>query len=592
MCRIEILTDKNGNNILDDKGNKQYRGDSGTSGAFAKMALNKKINDLCVPDRYVNVFNPNDKKFHADINTLINDSVQVANVTVGKTTTMYPAGSVFKLVINSNLTNSNYPVYGAYHIKGINLNALGDKKETMSVPLVKAYYTAILDDVLKEATENDKTYIVHLAQIPGTLFGGTKITGDAMHDAVNEWIVKNRNTITLIKQNQNIGIRISIDYLNPVSVASAAVKPAKSVPVKSALVAKSALAPKVDPNSIKVMTFNTCWEALGASDKPLNMSHCKKDSGPDTPNTCRGNIFKVIKKSIDDKYDFILLQEMTSDFEDIMTSPIITVQLTQSPTIPNLKYYSDDKYYGYHYMCSVSCIGILHLQSMGHATNYFAGNLAGIPYTAEFKGSINAGARPFIMLLFEPKKLIVVNVHAPKDSFKKRTGAILVDYINDAEFKNAITTKTPTINDIDKIVQFQSSSPDYAFQYVIQDAIRTKLGISDTNLPQYKIIIAGDFNTPKPAIQIGSDKSIAFTTTPKGNALTGGKSITCAYPNASKLLTDYKNGGLSDHILSNMKMETDSYKIFDGKIDGADNPEIFAVPPEFSDHLPVYATIT
>ena len=348
---------------------------------------------------------------------------------------------------------------------------------------------------------------------------------------------------------------------------------------------------------LKIMTFNTCWEALGSTKSTnLDMLHCK--TGSDA-NTCRDNIFKVIKKSITDKYDFILLQEMTTKFEDIMTSPIndITVQLTQSPTIPNLKYYSDDKYYGYHYTCKESCIGILHLQSMGHATKYFAGNLAGIPYTAEPKKSVNAGARPFIMLLFETKNLIVVNVHAPKDSFKKGTGIgskyKLVDYIDTADFKTAITNKYTSIRDIDKIVKFYSSSPNYAFQYVIQDAIRTQLGIADTNLPEYKIIIAGDFNTPNPAIKIGSDKpkTIAITTPPKGNVLNDNTYNTCAFP-TSKILTNYKNGSLSDHILSNMKMETGSYKIFDGKIGGADIPGILKTPPEFSDHLPVYATIT
>lgn len=345
---------------------------------------------------------------------------------------------------------------------------------------------------------------------------------------------------------------------------------------------------------LKIMTFNTCWEALGAKTSgTLDMTHCGTK-----PNTCRSNINTVIKKGITDKYDFILLQEMTSDFEYIMTSPIndITTQLTQPPLIPNLKYYSDDKYYGYHYTCKESCIGILHLQSMGHATKYFAGNLAGIPYTAEPKNSVNAGARPFIMLLFETLKLIVVNVHAPKDPFKKGVGSgttyKLVDYADDTEFTNAITNKyTSLIRDIDKIVKFCSSSPNYAFQYVIQDAIRTQLGIADTNLPQHKIIIAGDFNTPKPVIQIGSDepKTIAFTTPPKGNALNGNTHITCAFP-TSKNLTDYKNGALSDHILSNTIMK--NYNIFDGKIDGVDIPGILKTPPEFSDHLPVYATIT
>ena len=384
------------------------------------------------------------------------------------------------------------------------------------------------------------------------------------------------------KQFKNLFHDAYSKYLNVAPTIPANPVQAKPVPIPAPI--------KSGGTKLKIMTFNTCHEALGAkASGTLDMTHCGTK-----PTTCRDNINTVIKKGITDKYDFILLQEMTFDFEYIMNSPIndITTQLTQPPLIPNLKYYSDDKYYGYHYKCKESCIGILHLQSMGHATKYFAGNLAGIPYTAEPKNSVNAGARPFIMLLFETKKLIVVNVHAPKGSFKKWV-SVLIDYTDDVDFKNAITTKTPIINDIGKIVNFRLSSPNYAFQYVIQDAIRTQLGIADTNLPQHKIIIAGDFNTPNPVIQFGSDepKTIAFTTPPKGNVLNGTTNITCAFPTSTKL-TNYKKGELSDHILSNMKMETGSYKIFDGKIDGGDIPGILETPPEFSDHLPVYATIT
>ena len=144
---------------------------------------------------------------------------------------------------------------------------------------------------------------------------------------------------------------------------------------------------------------------------------------------------------------------------------------------------------------------------------------------------------------------------------------------------------------------------EYAFKYVIPNAIQTKLELTIEDLKTYQFIIAGDFNSVDVDIHLnGINQNVDgkvvtrlpelnYSPPPKGNDLNGNTNITCAFPTSSKL-TNYKKGALSDHILSNMKMEKDSYKIFDGKIDGIDIPGILAEPPKFSDHLPVYATIT
>ena len=604
LCRTKIKTDKNGKNILDAAGNIQYEGDGGTSGAFARMALSGKINELCVPDSYVNVFNPNNGTFDTGIKTIINDSTQVANVKVDTKTT-HPAGSVFKFVINSNLTNNNYPVYGAYHIKGINWRGVTvGPNETMSVPLVKAYYTAILDDVLKnEATENGKTYIVHLAQIPGTLFLGTKITADAMHEAVNEWTVKNRGAITS-KKTQNIGIRISIDYLKPAPVAPTkpAITPAPAPPP----LAPPKPVPKVDPKSIRVMTFNTCWEALGSTNSTnLDMTHCTKSSDA---TTCRSNINTVIKRSIDDKYDFILLQEMTTDFDAELVGSATTTRNIPTSEFKNVVEYefANGLYtgYGYKFLLGRSNMGILSLKK---ADTVVVGNLSAIPYDRQTR-VIYGGDRPFMILVFKTDKRIVMNVHAPQPrKFKKDkkqnidyTSVQILNIIEDAAKSGKISQ-----SDIDnkQVISNYRDMQEYAFSYVIPNAIQTKLGLSIKELKTYQFIIAGDFNSDNVFITLnGIDQnldgelvsSLPFLTyrpAPHGNDLNGNTHITCAFPTLTKL-TDYKNGALSDHILSNMKMETGSYKIFDGKIDGADIPGILKTPPEFSDHLPVYATIT
>lgn len=603
LCRTKIKTDIPGKNILDAAGNIQYEGDGGTSGAFARMALSRKINELCVPDRYVIVFNPNNGTLDTGIKTIINGSTQVANVNVGTTITTYPAGSVFKLVIISQLTNENYPVYGAYHIKGINWHGVtAAHNETMSVPLVKAYYTAILDDVLKtEATENGKTYIVHLAQIPGTLFLGTKITGDAMHDAVNEWIVKNSTAITNLKQTNNIGIRISIDYLKPAPVAPTkpAITPAPAPPP----LAPPKPVPKVDPNSIRVMTFNTCWEALGSTKSTnLDMTHCKKSSDA---NTCRDNIFKVVKKSIYDNYDFILLQEMTTEFDtDLVGTAKKTATIKSEFKTVFESEFANDLYtgYGYKFLLKPSNMGILSLKK---ADTVVVGNLSAIPYD-RLSAVIHGGSRPFMILVFTEDKRIVMNVHAPQPRNFKKDKKQNIDY-NSAEILKIIddAAKSSKISQSDfdnkQVISQYRNMQEYAFSYVIPNAIQTKLGLSIEDLKTYQFIIAGDFNSADVVINlnelnqkldgklVSSLPILNYHPAPHGNVLTGNKSITCAFPTSNKL-TNYKNGALSDHILSNMEME--NYKIFDGKIDGADIPGILKTPPEFSDHLPVYATIT
>jgi hypothetical protein len=203
-----------------------------------------------------------------------------------------------------------------------------------------------------------------------------------------------------------------------------------------------------------------------------------------------------------------------------------------------------------------------------------------------------------------------MNVHAPQPikfmkDVKNQTAYTqfeILQKINDAV---ANTISKSDIANQQTISNYRTMQ-EYAFIYVIPNAIQTKLGLSIEELKTYQFIIAGDFNSVDVDINLNGISQnvdgklvtrlpeLNYSPPPKGNDLTGGKSITCAYPNAAtKLLTDYKTGALSDHILSNMKKETDSYKIFYGTINGINIiPRILKTPPEFSDHLPVYATIT
>ena len=363
--------------------------------------------------------------------------------------------------------------------------------------------------------------------------------------------------------------------------------------------------PKVDPKSIRLMTFNTCWEALDAkAPGTLDMTHCGT-----TPNKCRSNINTVIKRSIDDKYDFILLQEMTTDFDaELVGSATTTRNITSSDFTNVVEYEFDNEFYkgyGYKFLSGKSNMGILSLKK---ADTVVVGNLSAIPYDRK-SAVIYGGNRPFIILVFTADKRIVMNVHAPQPrKFKDKSKSMdytkpeILQKIDDAA---KFTPSKISKSDIDnkQVISQYRDMQEYAFRYVIPNAIQTKLGLSIEELKTYQFIIAGDFNSKDPQIglnglsQIVDGKLVSglpflnYVPAPDGNALTGNKYITCAFPTSTKL-TNYKTGALSDHILSNMKMKTDSYKIFDGKIDGVDIPGILEVPPKFSDHLPVYATIT
>lgn len=142
------------------------------------------------------------------------------------------AGSVIR--VNVFGKNAKFPVCGGYHINGIKLDMDKRKEvETNSVGLVKAYYTAIMNDFFTLATATPssvKHYVLHLAQIPGDLYGGTEITGNAFHTAVTDWIAS--------KTSVAVSMTISIDFVNPgsskTSPAAAAAVPTPAVPTAAA----------------------------------------------------------------------------------------------------------------------------------------------------------------------------------------------------------------------------------------------------------------------------------------------------------------------------------------------------------------------
>lgn len=212
-------------------------GGDGTTAAFKQLSDISGVGNLFDVTKAKIVFDSssNDFKNKNDILSTISDNSQVWN-NKNKNSKPIPvryngmyAGSVIRVDASGNGNNKNFPVCGGYHINGIKLNDIKDtdeknKVETNSVELVKAYYTAIMDDFFKLVTvpsSSGKHYVLHLAQIPGALYGGTEITGNAFHTAVKDWIASKAN----VSPPLSMSMTISIDFENPAGNTPAPPKP-------------------------------------------------------------------------------------------------------------------------------------------------------------------------------------------------------------------------------------------------------------------------------------------------------------------------------------------------------------------------------
>lgn len=62
-------------------------------------------------------------------------------------------------------------------------------------------------------------------------------------------------------------------------------------------------------HTIKIMSYNVCWEALTATrSRNLDMTFCK----PNKENKCLKSIIMTIDNKLKQNYDFICLQEISS----------------------------------------------------------------------------------------------------------------------------------------------------------------------------------------------------------------------------------------------------------------------------------------
>jgi hypothetical protein len=186
--------------------------------------------------------------------------------------------------------------------------------------------------------------------------------------------------------------------------------------------------------------------------------------------------------------------------------------------------------------------------------------------------NIIGGARPYIVLVFRSKNLILINIHAPHaTSFEPQQKPDPVDP------KKKITDPDPEKQKrVDALNKQHKNLQEYAFTK-LGELLRKRIPNFDT----YNIIIGGDFNNKNP-LGSGLFGPSKLNINPIANPIPN--SIPTLSGDEMKTYTT-----VSDHIYSN-KLNVVEYKVHDVETAPAvkknADGKFF-----FSDHLPVYATI-
>ena len=193
------------------------------------------------------------------------------------------------------------------------------------------------------------------------------------------------------------------------------------------------------------MSFNTWFPVFTPKDhgKGVDTTYCDVTSGGNTTNECQKNVIGEIIKQIGEGFQVIFLQEFTSRIQKVFEGfPEVTFSDSNVPTteIPFTLTYtpgggrSPIEYYVYTFRAGSpknennEVATTLCLKSFFPAADkYFMGNLVGIPnypiYATPGTGLtitsfhsddyLTGGSRHYIVLVFNDKKIILINIHAP-----------------------------------------------------------------------------------------------------------------------------------------------------------------------------------
>ena len=442
--------------------------------------------------------------------------------------------------------------------------------------------------------------------------------------------------------------------------SGAPVSPGKSIPASTST--------STSANTLRVMSFNTWYKPFNAeknnedgTPQEPDMQYCNVTKDGKITNVCQENIMKEIMTQIKEGFEVIFLQEFTSRIQEVFKNYGVTFSDTKVPTtqIPFTMTYTPPVVGGSsleYYVYSVTAQGetIVTLCSKNFfpkpATNYYMGNLTGYPNNPSYASDgdtiqglweISGGGRPYIVLVFDDIKMILVNIHGPHggtfnpylqkvsknpsgqedfttigerdengpykyEEIKYKYNSVFSTPINPSVLK-AIEDKIKKASELNKEYP-DPTLQDYSFRQ-LGDMLRSRI---PEKLEKYNIIFAGDFNMrPRDAkthlVKLSlserqsngkysegpfSDSSGNFDKQDQNSVtLTIGDT---GKPSTGTCCVEHKGGSyrsIYDQIYSN-KLKITKYWTYNGEIkydkEGKKGEKSGIL---FSDHLPIYAEI-
>ena len=331
---------------------------------------------------------------------------------------------------------------------------------------------------------------------------------------------------------------------------------------------------------IKIMTFNVCWEAL-AADKPSppNPPEFTKHCMVAGVNQCKTNIRDAILDKMEDGNYVILLQEFSSRFDDFFNGKGSISDNQVDTKICKIFSYtltgSSKKFHVYSVTPGGETITTICPMDIfpSRADRCFMGNLMGSPFTNSYDSktgeaivswTLMSGSRPYIVLIFNAQRLILINVHSNHNTAFSESGG-----------KPYTATQLAEMNRLNK--QYGNNMQQYAFTE-LKKMLEKEI---PTEFKTYHTIIGGDFNS---VTEERSKQMLEFLGMNIANVNTNNtfkhSDPTCS-SNAMTLYTS-----VDDHIYSN-DLKFVEYSVHSVDSVEKDTNGKFL----FSDHLPVYATI-
>ena len=268
--------------------------------------------------------------------------------------------------------------------------------------------------------------------------------------------------------------------------------------------------------TLKVMSFNTWFPVFTPKDhgKGVDTTYCHVTSGGNTTNECQKNVIGEIIKQIGNGFQVIFLQEFTSRIQKVFEGfPEVAFSDTKVPTtqIPFTMTYTPPggssplEYYVYTFRAGSlnnennEVATTLCLKSFFPAADkYFMGNLVSIPNhpiyakpmseptIISFKPEdyLQGGSRPYVVLVFHDRKMILINIHAPHYTEKF-----------DPPYLSKLTpTEQQKIKDANAMY-------DNQMKYAIINLGKMLRKRISSELQTYSIIFGGDFNMTPPQTQ-------------------------------------------------------------------------------------------